>query len=72
MFGYGFFRVEEVNEILRLLENEHIATANYSLGNMAENGLGMEKDTEKALAYYEKAMNLGHKEATECYLKLKK
>ncbi len=63
---------EEVNEIFRLLENEHIATANYSLGNMAENGLGMEKNLEKALIYYEKAMNLGNKEAQANYFRLKK
>lgn len=63
---------EEVKKLYKAIENDNLATANYSLGNMAENGLGMEIDRGKALDYYKKAMDLGHKEATFSYSKLNK
>ena len=61
---------KEVKELYKGVENDNLATANYSLGNMAENSLGMEMDMEKALNYYKKAMGLGHKKATVSYSKL--
>ncbi|WP_317930585.1 tetratricopeptide repeat protein [Halioxenophilus sp. WMMB6] len=53
-------RFDKAHYHLSLLEDSSEMGAFYGLGLIYEKGLGVREDVEKALAFYQKAMTLGH------------
>lgn len=74
VFGYTFkdgvnaFEKKDYTLAIKIfedLDSKGNLKASYNLGHMYENGLGVKKDFNKAIEYYEKASKKGLKEAQE-------
>ena len=62
---YSIFHIEDFKETIRLLKlsihlDPNNKDANYHLGNIYENGLGIPQNVYTALKFYKKGMKLGH------------
>ena len=70
VIGSIYYDLENYRDCISYCEQAKTAQSNYLLGRIYELGLGCASDENKALAYYETAINAGHTEAQVAYEKL--
>jgi len=66
MFANGSAPVQSDNEALKWFEksaNQGYSEAQYNLGTMYQNAIGVDQDFKKAVKYYNLAAAQGHAEA---------
>ena len=68
MYANGSIEDPTNKAALKLFEqsaNQGYAEAQYNLGTMYQNAIGVDQDLKKAVMYFKLAANQGHKEAKE-------
>lgn len=68
MYANGSADAQSDNEALIWFEksaNQGYAEAQYNLGTMYQNAIGVDQDFKKAVKYYKLAANQGHREAKD-------
>lgn len=69
--GRGCKQNYELSLILFELSSKlQVKSSYYHLGDIYENGLGVQKDLQKAIEYYRQGMELGNEKAKERFLEL--
>jgi len=68
--GFLYLSLENYKEAVNYCEQADTAYSNYMLGAIYEQGLGCAADANKALDYYENAIQKGHVEAQVAYERL--
>ena len=65
VFFSWFWKSDEVRKLFESAAKKGYAEAQFNLGTMYQNAIGVEQDFEKAIKYYKQAASQGHAEAKE-------